>query len=75
MTLRFHCDAPNCDKAPTDVEYRIGVDEYVAVADVEADDEAQLSPVLMMAGTDNELHFCSIPCLVEWAFAKGIEDQ
>ena len=84
MTIRYHCDGPDCDKQMEPREPRLAIkvengppDEITHELDPDMDPEVialelQVDFDAMFTG---DFHFCSEPCLTGWAFARSLEEK
>lgn len=78
MTVRYHCDGPDCERQMGRDERRIAitVDEPTPPFDPNnlADDEMPMIDTTITLYGDGDFHFCSDACLTSWAFARHMEE-
>ena len=79
MTIRYHCDGPDCDKQmqPREPRLAIKVENGPPSVDISAvgdDDEVWLD-IEVDGLFSGDFHFCSEPCLTGWAFARSLEEK
>lgn len=78
MTVKYHCDAPDCDRQMGRDEARLAI--TVEEAPTPPFDPAQLEdgeyPMIeteFSIYSDGDFHFCSDPCLTSWAMIRALD--
>jgi hypothetical protein len=70
VSIRYHCDGPDCDVLMTDEQARIEL-SVVTAADLEPDDDEGLALAIEF-GFAADHHFHASTCLAAWAMDRHL---
>lgn len=81
VTVRYHCDGPDCSRQMTRQERRIAITVEEAVQHlrtIEFDDDGNFGPLPEIETydmySDGDFHFCCDTCLTGWAMARALDE-
>lgn len=76
MTVKYHCDGPDCIAVMTRDAARIALEIVAADApNAQTDETYDTLPLIASFGFTGDHHFCSSPCLAAWAMARHDGEQ
>lgn len=74
MTVRYHCDGPDCERTMGRSDKRIAATiEPHEFKEPEMDDDGQYRATVDIYVGDGDLHFCSNACLASWGMTQHID--
>lgn len=80
MTVKYHCDGPECSDTMTRKERRIAITLEEPAPEPRwcdpAEDDGPLPEIeieVMEFYSDGDFHFCSDACLTAWAMSRALD--
>ncbi len=77
MTVRYHCDGPDCVSTMTRDQPRLALtaENPTPPFDPNEGGEFPLIETSFEFFSDGDFHFCSDACITGWAYARHLEAQ